>query len=465
MMKKFGLALAITLAWQAQICVAQSLQGQRIALVALTSEGKLDFTFGNLGKVITVFPNSKPGAKVGATLDSQRRIVAATTVNTKVGIARYTQDGKLDSTFDGNGVKLTDFGTGHTVSGHAVAVDEYDRIWVAGLGEQLYSWDAPNERRWILARFLPDGSADLSFGSKGDGVIRGFDKMPHEPDALVMSLHDGAIMPLPVPTNDGSSPVDFRYIRFAPDGKFFAYSHTINEAWEEAYKNHIVVSNYVYSSPAAAAVTYTGKVYLGGAESFTGKMYWVAGKWDVKSGDKLDPTFNMFGSGGKITGSYNGLNIDDRVWAMKMDPYDRVVIAGSTKSGSEYRFGLARINSVGTMDITFGNNGSVVTDFGVEAKAFGVTTDSDRILAGGYAIGNGKPERGFAIAKYLPNGSLDNSFGNGGKVMIYAGCSGNSEVHAMLIQHNPILPFGGISLPTTSRVIAVGMAEHDACTY
>src|SRR6476661_7969144 len=72
--------------------------------------------------------------------------------------------------------------------------------------------------------------------------------------------------------------------------------------------------------------------------------------------------------------------------------------------------------SAGTLDPTFGNGGTVMTSFGQlteEGHAVVVQPDG-RIVAGGLSSG---PTADFALARYLPDGQPDSSFGNGGKVL------------------------------------------------
>ena len=91
----------------------------------------------------------------------------------------------------------------------------------------------------------------------------------------------------------------------------------------------------------------------------------------------------------------------------------RIVVAGST-SGS---FLLARYMLDGTLDQTFGGDGRVVTDFGSEsegARSVLILPDG-RIVAAGYTL-NFRNSLRVALARYLPDGTLDTSFGLDGRV-------------------------------------------------
>src|SRR5262245_11323974 len=66
--------------------------------------------------------------------------------------------------------------------------------------------------------------------------------------------------------------------------------------------------------------------------------------------------------------------------------------------------------AVGSLDSTFGTNGKVFTDFSGSdaASALALQPDGKIIAAGNGSIG-------FGLARYLPNGALDTTFGTGGK--------------------------------------------------
>lgn len=88
-------------------------------------------------------------------------------------------------------------------------------------------------------------------------------------------------------------------------------------------------------------------------------------------------------------------------------------------------FALARYLDDGNLDTNFGNNGVVTTDFGdnVIAYATGVGVQADgRIVAAGFPyIPPGAYRALFALARYNTDGSLDLSFGNEGRVVTRLG--------------------------------------------
>jgi uncharacterized delta-60 repeat protein len=105
---------------------------------------------------------------------------------------------------------------------------------------------------------------------------------------------------------------------------------------------------------------------------------------------------------------------------MLVQPDGKIVVVGLTHIDftAWYDFGIVRYNSDGTLDSTFGNGGKVSTDFSVDDNAFSVALQSDgKLVVVGTTVGIfGSTQIDFAVARYNTNGSLDSTFGNGGKV-------------------------------------------------
>jgi uncharacterized delta-60 repeat protein len=99
-----------------------------------------------------------------------------------------------------------------------------------------------------------------------------------------------------------------------------------------------------------------------------------------------------------------------------IQPDGKLIIAGE----SAYAFLVARYNSNGTLDTTFGNGGFREINFGDLSWDHGrdavLQGDGKIILVGISEINT--PYDSFAVARFNPDGSLDQSFGNGGKFVM-----------------------------------------------
>ncbi len=87
----------------------------------------------------------------------------------------------------------------------------------------------------------------------------------------------------------------------------------------------------------------------------------------------------------------------------------------------------------GTLDLSFGNNGITLTDIGgVGNGCHSSAVQADgKIVLGGYAY-DGSSDN-FSFIRYLPNGTLDNTFGSGGIMTVVFGGSGD-ELRDIAIQ-------------------------------
>jgi uncharacterized delta-60 repeat protein len=146
----------------------------------------------------------------------------------------------------------------------------------------------------------------------------------------------------------------------------------------------------------------------------------------------LDPSF---GSGGKVTTDFGG---NDAGWAVAVQKDGRVVVAGDRwDPGPSDDFLLARYTARGVLDPTFDGDGKVATDFGGSFDGAGdVAIQPDGKIV---AVGSGfrsPPGRAmdFALARYSADGSLDASFGEGGKVLTPFGGNSIDSANAVALQ-------------------------------
>ena len=133
-----------------------------------------------------------------------------------------------------------------------------------------------------------------------------------------------------------------------------------------------------------------------------------------------------FGTGGRASANFtNFLNSPNDV-ALQSD--GKIVVAGNAQSadGTVSEFAVARFNANGTLDSSFGTGGKVTTNF-VGVMAGGVSNPADsvliqadgKILVGGLASQCARRcAAQSALARYNASGSLDTTFGTGGKVAV-----------------------------------------------
>ena len=173
----------------------------------------------------------------------------------------------------------------------------------------------------------------------------------------------------------------------------------------------IVTTDFRGSSEGASsvAVQADGKLVAAGASDVNGNgSDFALVRYNSNGG--LDTSF---GAGGFVTADFG--SPWEAATALALQSDGKIVVAGFTVV-SFADFALARYNTNGTLDTTFGAGGKVITDFGaVSSQAFAVAVQPDgKIVAAGYANIDGNED--FALVRYNSNGALDTSFGTGGRV-------------------------------------------------
>jgi uncharacterized delta-60 repeat protein/uncharacterized repeat protein (TIGR01451 family) len=120
----------------------------------------------------------------------------------------------------------------------------------------------------------------------------------------------------------------------------------------------------------------------------------------------LDPSF---GSGGKVVTQSFGKG---RTRDLLRQGDGKLILAGTTIYTD---FALLRYNANGSLDTSFGSGGFVDIDFGNTDWAIAAALQADgKIVVVGSTDG---PSGNSALARLTSNGSLDTSFGNGGTVI------------------------------------------------
>lgn len=119
-----------------------------------------------------------------------------------------------------------------------------------------------------------------------------------------------------------------------------------------------------------------------------------------------------FGTGGVVTTDLSGRG--DVANAVAVQPDGKIIAGGLAETvPGGFDFALARYNPDGTLDHTFGANGIVTTDLGTFDDAItDIALQSD-----GKIVAAGSTDQDAALARYLPNGTLDPTFGNAGTVL------------------------------------------------
>ncbi|HEX9302837.1 MAG TPA: delta-60 repeat domain-containing protein, partial [Thermoanaerobaculia bacterium] len=393
-----------------------------------------------------------------------------------VALPSFTRaaDGALDLAFGTAGKVITAFGV-PAATATSVVLQPDGKIVAAG-----WLFDETANIDFALARYNADGSLDNSFGI-GGRVRTDFFGLDDVANAVALQA-DGKIIvagtarvgfdlriALARYNVDGSldSTFDLNGKAVTPDASGIAYGVAIQPDGKilVAGSNFVLVRFNVDGSLDTGFGKGGELVIRGlGATALTlqldGKIV-VAGSIDTKSGTgddfavarvnsdgSLDKTF---GSGGIVTTDFFGSG--DVAWAVTLQPDGRIVVGGYAADSLSVgpHFGVARYNADGSPDLTFDGDGRTSTDFpGFDEVAFGVAVQGDgKILAAGRAFGTAGYD--FAIVRYTPNGAEDPGFGTSGRVT--TDFFGRSD------------GIRGILLQPDGKIIAAGGAQDETTGY
>jgi uncharacterized delta-60 repeat protein len=281
-------------------------------------------------------------------------------------IIRYNPDGSLDSSFGSNGVALLPAGE---YSSPAIVVQPDGRIvTITGYG---------------LTRLNPDGSLDASFGTDGVVTTTGV-------GSAVMALsQDGMIVTAGEGPGDSTNSTRIAVARYEPDGQ-------LDSSFGEAGIAEFSIGSS-YNDARAVAIQPDGKIVVAG-DYFTGNQSGPNNGYDALvvrflANGQLDSSFNGVG--------YVNLGPGFGWGGVAVQNDGRILVAGT--------FGVARLNTDGTLDKTFNGSGLVATSLGTEgvsATALSIELDN-KILVAGTADSSGGH---FVLLRYSPTGALDSSW-------------------------------------------------------
>jgi uncharacterized delta-60 repeat protein len=366
----------------------------------LAADGDLDQTFGKSGVVVSDL--DRPAGPFGTfnegraiAIQPDGKIVAAdqthltgTTMNTV--IARYNSDGSLDPSFGSAGKFVI---TTHQDPPNVIAIQADGKIVSGSFAG--------------LMRVTTDGQLDTGFGS-GGMVSTGktaIYKLAMQPDGKIISAGD-AIPDGPGGVPDGST--TFSVLRFNADGSPDP-SFGIGGQATADFAGHA-------AGVSALAIQPDGKILAGGASRTggpTGSLFAALARFN--SDGTLDPGF---GSSGLV--ATQQLSIVFRALAV-LDGGQIVAIGGIgppniDNLGIEAVFGAARYNHDGSLDRAFGNGGVLTSPFFTARNTLLITA---AIAPDGRFVAAGESENGLALARYNSDGSPDSSFGTGGTVITH----------------------------------------------
>jgi uncharacterized delta-60 repeat protein len=250
-------------------------------------------------------------------------------------------------------------------------------------------------------------------------------------------------------------------------GLFLALSASVSAApgdLDLSFGNGGIVVTPIINAPYYAETTSMqvqpdGKIVVGGRikgeEDFDGNPFTVSfflARYHPNG--TLDASF---GTNGKIVAPITpgGEIVSEDI---ALQPDGKIVPVGHSNIGFAINFAINRYNSDGTLDASFGTGGRVVTPEGY-ANEVAVQADGKIVVVGfGSFDGLGT---GFAVIRYNTNGSLDTSFGRGGKV--HTRFSTNIDgANAVMLQPDGKIVAAGLNISSVNETYSFALARYNA---
>lgn len=336
--------------------------------------------------------------------------------------------GDLDRSFSGGGIARAD----EVWAGSEVAVDKKGRVYVAGTGDSVL-WT-----HMAVARFLPDGRLDTSFGENGVATSNPA-TTENGSSASAIALDGAGRIYLGGRAENATG--DFAVVRFTPDGdKDSAFGGVEGE-----FEGTAVTDIEDADSIRDLAIDAQGRLVAVGVSDFGPIANFAVVRY-LTSGPSAGDEDDSFGGTGVEVRSFGG---DDRPSSVAFGSGGRIIVAGSTTfSGGPLAF--ASLLPSGDNDSSFGANGLAQIDpAGSDDAEVNdvVALPGGRIVALGAWQASGGPEQ-LALYALTQAGELDESFGADGVVKTTGGPGRDALGYGMAVDG-----WGRIVAAGRSRVV------------
>lgn len=352
--------------------------------------GSLDTSFAKDGKFI--FDLGGNDFAEALVVQPDGKLLAAGFGNGDFGLLRLNADGSKDSGFGTEGKVITEFGD--YAKAEALALQSDGKILVAGVTRLAKEYD------FALVRYTSSGKLDTTFGNAGklSTDLGGRD----EAYAIAVQA-DGKIVVAGYTT---STAADFALARYLSDG-------TLDSSFAKGGK--LIIDLGGNEGIWALALQSDRKIVVAGFGAVLARF---------NADGSLD---TGFGTKGKVI-----LNAGFGVRALALQSDGKILLAGG-QDISDFDFVMQRYSADGSLDSSFGEAGTVLTDFGKEDDAYAMMLQADgKIVLVGRSYEAKTDHSDVALARYQNNGSLDTSFGDKGTLTTDFG--GFDTANAMVLQ-------------------------------
>lgn len=380
-----------------------------VAVCRYNSNGTLDTAFGGSGTGKITVPIQTNTANVyGIALQSDDKIVICGNLATSffdIFVIRLTSAGLVDTTFGGVGYVITvasSFGTFDNCEAYSVAIQTDGKIIVGGSIRQ----SSTTHYHLALLRYNTDGSLDISFGFAGLVEYSSSPFLKNEYGNSVAIQSDGKILlggksaNANVSTDSYFCVARFNGLDGSPDNTFgtnaisILPSHFFTSSTDESSSTKIQSNGYIVIAGTSIKQNLVDACYALARLDTSGALDTSFGIGGLVTTDLSSSFTNLFGN------------------TMGIQPDNKIILGGiwNTLGTTPASFSLARYNTTGSLDTTFGlaGTGLILEDLfpnsGCIEEGYSLAIQPDgKILMGGVLneiIGEDGPKR-FLLARYF----------------------------------------------------------------
>jgi uncharacterized delta-60 repeat protein len=385
--------------------------------------GNLDPSFNGNGKVFPTETKELFGHAFAVLVTSNGNLFMAGRLGNGYSIISLKKDGTTNLDFNGNGIVKDVFKDGFFSIVKGIQLTENNEILISGL---YHETDKINHH--AFAKYRQDGSLNTDFGVKGKAIIRAIPGGTYQdvPPASI-PLADGGVLVSSTQTVYGKD-IGVLY-RLHKNGNIDS-----NIGGGKGFADVKYLENQ--TTIASMQLQSDGKILFAGKTYVDNRLRSYVARYG--SDHTIDPEFGE--KGFFINPAASNY---DQIYSIKLDADGKVLAVGGALQEDRAEGLILRLTNAGHLDTEFNNGKPLLTTLDktisdVEFLNIGVQSDN-KIVVQGNSLGGEIAD--IIIARFLPNGTLDPTFGTGketgtgGWVRTKLGLSVDMG-HAMVVEAN-----------------------------
>jgi uncharacterized delta-60 repeat protein len=450
--------------WASKIALSAALVSAMLIKIDASS-GVIDTTFGRDGTGTVLSTFMAEGAAIA--IDHNQQIVVAGTqkVNghSQIVVARYDPSGiTLDLTFGNFGIAIGSIGPVDADNvAVAVAIDNANRVIVGGSTQHVGDFSTSD---FLIGRYTAQGVLDVNFNPATPFGWRSYDIGGGDAARGMAIDSQGRIILVGSRFGDQEQQIFCHIFGLCIPGDDIVALRVLqngdpDNSFDEDGK--VAIDLHDLDEATNVAIDQQDRVVIVGANQDTDSLN-IAQVRVIRfnvDGSRDD----SFGIRGTKSFTFNGRNFNTAS-AVAIDRFGRIVVAGLAADQSAHGsflmldrdyggtadFALARLKDDGSLDNTFGDGGIApfVDIGGFDDVARAIAIDAlDRILLGGSATSR-TTNTDFAIVRYNVDGSVDSHYGVNGIAQtdfLKDGVSGADQIRGLAFDDKGRTIAGGVS--------------------